>query len=158
MLLKQVNDLSNDPEKLKNLPHNLTIYHRLMDADAYRNKTVPSAGSLYEETQALVFAGSETVGATLMVGTFHLLRQSDKLRKLNAELMAAWPLLEGDEPKLRDLEKLPYLNAVIKESLRLSSGVVSGLLRVVPSTGATIDDMSVPPGVRFHPLYSSTAG
>lgn len=156
MLLKQVNDLTDDPEKLKNLPHKLTIYHRLMDGDAYRNKTVPSADSLYQEAQALVFAGSETVGATLMVGTFHLLQHPDKLQKFKAELLTAWPSLEGAEPKLRDLEKLPYLNAVIKESLRLSSGVVSGLLRVVPPTGATIDGLSVPPGVRLHHLLNLT--
>ena len=126
----------------------MTIYHRLMDAEAYRNKKVPSAGSLYEEAQALMFGGVDTVGNTLMVGTYHLLQQSDKLQKLKTELSAAWPSLNEHEPKLRDLKNLPYLNAVIKESLRLSSGVVSGLLRMVPSTGATIGGVSVPPGVR----------
>lgn len=146
LLLRQINDLTDNPEKLKLLPHNMTIYHRLMDAEAYRNKTVPSAGSLYEEAQALMFGGADTVGNTLMVGTYHLLQQSDKLQKLKTELSAAWPSLNEHEPKLRDLENLRYLNAVIKESLRLSSGVVSGLLRVVPSTGATIGGVAVPPG------------
>ncbi|KAF2870344.1 cytochrome P450 monooxygenase-like protein [Massariosphaeria phaeospora] len=146
LLRRQINDLTDDPEKLKFLPHNMTIYHRLMDAEAYRNKTVPSAGSLYEEAQALMFGGGDTVGNTMMVGTFHLLQQSDKLQKLKAELSEAWPSLNEHEPKLRDLEKMPYLNAVIKESLRLSSGVVSGLLRVVPPTGATIGAAVIPPG------------
>lgn len=154
MLLRQINDLTNDPEKLKLLPHSMTIFHRLMDAEAYRNKTVPSAGSLYEETQALMFGGIDTVGNTLMVGTYHLLQQSDKLQKLKAELSAAWPSLNEHEPKLRDLKNLPYLNAVIKESLRLSSGVVSGLLRVVPSTGATIGGVAVPPEVRSRSIPS----
>jgi len=45
------------------------------------------------------------------------------------------------------LEQMPYLNAVIKEGLRMSSGVVSGLLRIVPSPGATICDTFVPAGV-----------
>jgi cytochrome P450 len=127
----------------------MTIYHRLMDAEAYRNKTVPSAGSLYEEAQALMFAGADTVGNTLMLGTYHLLKQPETLQKLKSELAAAWPSLDGKEPKIRQLENLPYLNAVIKESLRLTSGVVSGLLRVVPPTGATIAGVSVPPGVCF---------
>lgn len=131
----------------------MTIYHRLMDAEAYRNKTVPSAGSLYEEAQALMFGGADTVGNTIMVGTFHLLQQTDKLQRLKKELSAAWPSLNGREPNVRDLETLPYLNAVIKESLRLSSGVVSGLLRVVPPTGATIDGVAVPPGV--HSMFCS---
>lgn len=124
----------------------MTIYHRLMDAEAYRNKTVPSAGSLYEEAQALMFGGADTVGNTLMVGTHHLLQQPAALQRVKAELLAAWPTLEI-EPKLRDLENLPYLNAIIKESLRISSGVVSGLLRVVPPTGATINGITVPPQV-----------
>jgi hypothetical protein len=158
LLLRQINGLTDDPENLKFLPHNMTIYHRLMDADAYRNKTVPSAGSLYEEAQALMFGGADTVGNTLMVGTFHLLQQPDKLQKLKTELLAAWPLLNEHEPKLRDLENLPYLNLVIKESLRLSSGVVSGLLRVVPSTGATIAGVTVPPGVRPRSVLNGDIG
>lgn len=121
----------------------MTIYHRLMDAEAYRSKTVPSIGSLYEEGQALMFGGTDTVGNALMVGTHYLLQQPETLEKLRIELHKVWPIIE-DEPSLQDLEKLPYLNSVIKESLRMSSGVVSGLLRVVPSTGATINGVNVP--------------
>jgi cytochrome P450 len=147
LLHRQINDLTDDPEKLKLLPHNMTIYHRLMDAEAYRNKTVPSAGSLYEEAQALMFGGVDTVGNTLMIGSHYLLQQPDKMLKLKTELSKAWPSLNDSDPKVRSLETLPYLNAVIKESLRMSSGVVSGLLRVVPSTGATITGITVAPGV-----------
>lgn len=146
LLLRQINDLTADPEKLKCLPHNMTIYHRLLDRDAYRDKTVPSAASLYEEGQALMFAGADTVGNTLLVGTFHLLKQPENRQKLKEELLAAWPLLNEDGPSLQHLEKLPYLNAIIKESLRLSSGVTAGLLRVVPANGATIAGVVIPPG------------
>lgn len=114
-----------------------------MDPEAFRDKIVPSTGSLYEESQALMFAGTDTVGNTLMVGTHHLLQQPDVLQNLRNELLTAWPTL-GIEPRLRDFETLPYLNAVIKESLRMSSGVVSGLLRVVPPMGATVDGITVP--------------
>lgn len=150
LLRKQINDLTDDPEKLKLLPHNNTIYHRLMDAEAYRNKTVPSPGSLYEEAQALMFGGADTVGNTLMIGTHRLLKHPKAMQKLKAELVHTWPSLDESGPALRVLEKLRYLNAVIKESLRLSSGVVSGLLRVVPPSGATIAGANVPPGVRGH--------
>jgi cytochrome P450 len=125
----------------------MTVYHRLLDPEAYRTKTVPSEGSLYEEAQALMFGGADTVGNTLMVGTHRLLMNPDKTQKLKTELREIWPELKDREPSLRELENLPYLNAVIKESLRLSSGVVSGLLRVVPAAGATITGVEVPPGV-----------
>lgn len=147
LLRQQINDLTDDPEKLKQLPHSLTIYHRLMDPEAFRDKTVPSGGSLYEEGQALMFGGADTVGNTLMVGTHHMLQRPEVLQTLKTELLNAWPTLV-QEPKLRDLESLPYLNAVIKESLRMSSGVVSGLLRVVPLSGATINGIAVPADVR----------
>ncbi|KAL1612220.1 hypothetical protein SLS60_000444 [Paraconiothyrium brasiliense] len=146
LLLHQINDLTNDPEKLKALPHNMTIYHRLLDADAYRDKTTPSAGSLYEEAQALMFGGADTVGNTIMVGTYYLLQNPEKQQTLKKELLRIWPSLKGPDPRVQDLESLPYLNAVIKESLRLSSGVISGLLRVVPPTGAKIAGIDVPPG------------
>ncbi|KAJ4357623.1 uncharacterized protein N0V89_002199 [Didymosphaeria variabile] len=152
LLLHQIDDLTNDPEKLKALPHNMTIYHRLLDADAYRDKTTPSAGSLYEEAQALMFGGADTVGNTLMVGAYYLLQNPEKQQTLKKELLSIWPSLNGPEPRVRDLESLPYLNAVIKESLRLSSGVISGLLRVVPPTGARIAGIDVPPGVNLHNL------
>lgn len=148
LLMHQINDLTNNPEKLKLLPHNMTVFHRLMDPDAHRDKKVPCTGSLYEETQALMFGGTDTTGNTLMVGAFHLLKEPAAWQKLKSELLAAWPLLEGEGPTLSELESLPYLNAVIKESLRLSSGVTSGLLRIVPSTGATISGVAVPPKVR----------
>jgi cytochrome P450 len=157
LLRRQINELVDDPEKLKLLPHNMTIYHRLMDADAYRNKTVPSSESLYEESQALMFGGADTVGNTLMLGTHHLLHQTIALQKLKSELRKVWPSLSENEPSTKDLENLPYLNAVIKESLRLSSGVTSGLLRMVPSTGATITGTAVPPGVCAFLIFNFTA-
>lgn len=120
-----------------------------MDKDAYKNGTVPSAGSLYEEGQALMFAGADTVGNTLMLGTYYLLKQDDTYKAFKTELQNAWSNLEV-APDLRELEQLPYLNAVIKESLRMSSGVVSGLLRIVPKQGAKIGGHYIPGGVSHH--------
>jgi cytochrome P450 len=134
----------------------MTIYHRLMDPDAHRDKQIPSADSLYEEAQALMFGGTDTVGNTLMVGAFHLLKHPGTMQRLKSELCAAWPSLTGSEPTVRDLERLPYLTAVIKESLRLSSGVTAGLLRIVPATGATIAGVEVPPQVCFAVLLWAT--
>lgn len=124
----------------------MTIFHQLMDKEAYRTGTVPSAQSLYDEAQALMFAGADTVGNTLMLGTYYLLKQDDTLGALTKELRRAWPKLH-EAPTLKTFEQLPYLTAVIKESLRMSSGVVSGLLRIVPGQGAKIADKAIPGGV-----------
>jgi Cytochrome P450 len=125
----------------------MTVYHQLLNKEVYRANTVPSAGSLYEESQALMFGGGDTTGHALMVGTFHLIQKQPRVHKrLREELLDAWSQLE-DEPTLRSLEKLPYLTAVIKEALRMDSGVVSGLARVVPDGGASIDGTIVPRSV-----------
>jgi cytochrome P450 len=154
MIKAQIRDLTKYPENLKHLPHNMTIYHQLLDKDAYRTHTAPCEGSLYEEAQALMYAGSDTTGNTLMVGTFHLLKQPETYRKFKKEILSVWPKLDTDTPSLRELERLPYFNAVIKESLRISVGVVSGLLRVVPKEGAKICDTFVPGGVSSSSLFS----
>ncbi|KAH7062170.1 cytochrome P450 monooxygenase-like protein [Macrophomina phaseolina] len=151
LLRAQIRELVRDPERaLDGLPHDMTIYHRLMDPSAYRggDGEVPGEGSLYEEAQALMFGGADTVGNALMVGSFHLLREGEKYERLKQELEGAWPVLEGQEagPSAKELAELPYLDAVIKEALRMSSGVVAGLLRVVPKEGAVIAGMSVPGG------------
>jgi cytochrome P450 len=92
-----------------------------------------------------MFAGADTTGNTLMLGTYYLLKNSITYKKLKEELKSCWPEL-SEVPQLRQLEQLPYLNAVIKEALRMSSGVVSGLLRVVPEGGAKIASHYVPAG------------
>ncbi|KAF2084174.1 cytochrome P450 monooxygenase-like protein [Saccharata proteae CBS 121410] len=147
MLRRRIGALAANPEEgLNHLPHGSTIFHRLMDRAAHKTGTLPSSGSLYEEAQALLFAGSDTVGHTLMVGTFHLLKRPDACKKLKRELEDAWPLLDSGTPSAKELEKLVYLDAVIKEALRLSLGVVSGLPRIVPAGGAKIAGTAVPGG------------
>ncbi|USW53498.1 Putative cytochrome P450 [Septoria linicola] len=53
-------------------------------------------------------------------------------------------------PSIDRLERLPYLTAIIKESLRLSPSVPAPLPRIVPSTSGTtptvISNRTIPPG------------
>ncbi|PPQ66756.1 hypothetical protein CVT24_008713 [Panaeolus cyanescens] len=100
--------------------------------------------SLLDEALSIIQAGSDTVGNTCTLGVYHVLRRESIRQQLIAELMTAFP--EDDQPlDLRVLQSLPYLNAVIKESLRLSHGFVTPLPRVVGETGATIGGIEVPP-------------
>jgi cytochrome P450 len=149
MIKAQIKDLVREPEKINHLPHNMTIYHCLMDKEAYRNNTVPCEGSLFEETQALLFAGSDTTGNAFLVGFFHLLKDRGRHAKLKEEIQSAWDAAGPLEPEARAFESLPYLNAVIKEALRLSVGVTTGLPRMVPASGAVIANVVVPGGVRM---------
>lgn len=108
ILKAQIRDLTRNPDGLRNLPHSTTIYHELLRPEAYRSNTVPNADSLYDEAQALLFAGADTTGMTLMHGSFYVLTSPNVYQRLKEELVSAWPILE-DTPDLYDLQKLPYL-------------------------------------------------
>lgn len=117
-----------------------------MSPEASKTGTAISRGSCFEEAQALLFGGADTVGNALTVTTFNLLKRPEHYRRLKKEINEAWPVLD-EQPSLRELGQLPYLDAVIHEGLRMSSGVVGGLLRVVPAQGALICGNQVPGGV-----------
>ncbi|KAF7195669.1 Cytochrome P450 monooxygenase [Pseudocercospora fuligena] len=144
LLGAQVNEVVNNPLTLQKTPH-ATIYHRLMDQEANTATGVPSPGSLYEEAQALFFGGAESSGNTTMIGIYHILQSPAILKRLKDELRTIWPD-RNDIPPLEQLEKLPYLTAIIKESLRLSPSVPAPLPRIVPSAGATISGGRIPGG------------
>jgi hypothetical protein len=103
----QVNDVIKNPENLLGAPHRI-IYHELLNREASKGAPLPSAGSLYEEAQALMFGGGDTTGNTLMLGTFHLLESPDLVARMKEELREAWPVLLNS-PTLEELEKLPFL-------------------------------------------------
>jgi cytochrome P450 len=144
VLGKQVKDVIANPESLKDAPHP-TIYHRLLDPEAYKGHPIPDYTALYEEAQTMMFAGGVTVGDALMTGHFHVLDQPALYKRLRAEVLTVWPRIDSP-PTLEAFEALPVLTATIKEALRMSPGACSPLLRVVPPTGATISGKSIPGG------------
>ncbi|KAL2001924.1 hypothetical protein VTN02DRAFT_982 [Thermoascus thermophilus] len=92
----------------------------------------------------LILAGSETT-ATLLAGcTYHLLRNPDVYRRLAGEIRGAFA--DEGEITLASVAQLPYLHAVLEESLRIYPPVPSILPRLVPEGGAVIDRRFVPGG------------
>ncbi|OJJ95674.1 hypothetical protein ASPACDRAFT_126465 [Aspergillus aculeatus ATCC 16872] len=96
----------------------------------------------------VMFTGVYTVATTLTAATYYLMRDENFLRKLQQELAMAWPDATQPCPSATVLEKLPYLSAVIKETLRLTAGVNSPIPRITPETGMTIAGTYVPGGVQ----------
>ncbi|KAK7050055.1 hypothetical protein VNI00_005487 [Paramarasmius palmivorus] len=100
---------------------------------------------MISEAFGLRIAGSDTIANACMIGTRYLIQEDGVREKLAKELETAWPDRRSRIP-LERLEKLPYLTAVIKESLRFSSGIVTPMTRVAPESGAVIAGHPVPPG------------
>ncbi|KAF2645032.1 cytochrome P450 [Massarina eburnea CBS 473.64] len=89
-------------------------------------------------------AGSETT-ATLLSGlTYHLLANTDTMAKLTKEIRETFSGLE--EMSIESIAQLPYLNACIKEGLRLNPPIALALPRKTPPEGSTICGSYVPPG------------
>lgn len=98
--------------------------------------------SLGSQASALILAGSGTTAATLTYAAWAILSHPAVRSKLEREVSGL--------PKDYDdtvLERLPYLKAVITESLRLYGSAPGGLPRVTPAKGIQIKDMYIPPGV-----------
>lgn len=75
-----------------------------------------TAQQLRDETMTLFLAGHETTALTL-AWTWHLLAENARTEVLLHEELCR--VLGGRSPQMEDLERLPYLDGVISESLRL---------------------------------------
>ena len=94
---------------------------------------------LLAEAQAVIGAGTETTGNTLSVFTYHVLARPSILQRLKAELADGAVDRTGSSELMeyRTLERLPYLQACVKEALRLATGVSSRLPRVNRTASTT---------------------
>ena len=91
------------------------------------------------EAQAtiIILAGSETTATALTAATYHILSNHDVYEKLCNEIRGSFA--SSAEIALQDvLPKLPYLDAVIKETLRIHTPIGNGFPRVVPDTGGVV--------------------
>ncbi|ODM14270.1 hypothetical protein SI65_10325 [Aspergillus cristatus] len=100
---------------------------------------------LMNEGFGLATAGTETTARSLSLATYHLLSREDVRNKLRGELTEAIPTLDV-RPTWNQLEKLPYLSAVINETLRLSTGFSSRSPRIAPTETLVYKDYTIPPG------------
>ncbi|KAH8648146.1 cytochrome P450 [Tricladium varicosporioides] len=84
---------------------------------------------------ANIGAGADTVSATLQALFYNLLRNKEVLLELRKEIDGA---NLADVPTYEETQKLPLLQACIKEALRFHTPVAFGLPRVVPKGGVSV--------------------
>lgn len=106
-------------------------------------------GTVHTTFMVLTTAGSETT-ATALSGTLnYLVNNPDKLENLTREVRGAFP--QENDIDLEALRKLPYLNAVLNEGLRLCPPIPWVLPRRVPEGGDTVCGTWLPGGVWRNP-------
>ena len=115
-----------------------------------------SIPEIENNSNVLIVAGSETVGTALTGTTNYLIKTPSVLQKLTNEVRSAFS--KHEDMTFSALTKLPYLNAVIEEGLRLGPPVPSGLARVVPAGGGTVCGEWLPQGVSIFNFVFSSIG
>ncbi|KAM0794180.1 cytochrome P450 [Usnea florida] len=74
-----------------------------------------SAERLKHEAASITGAGIETTKTALSLDTFHILDNVNILKRLREELFLTIPDLSAPMPIVPELEKLPYLTAIVQE-------------------------------------------
>lgn len=147
--IAEIKATENTPKWQYDVSHP-TIFHEMLSS-----KILPpnekTTKRLAQDGQILVQGGTLTTSWVLTICTFHLLNRPSTLRRLRDELFKAIPDPAEVAP-LAELEQIPYLRAVIKESLRLGFGTSGRLTRVCPDETLTYTDAAsgrqypIPPG------------
>ncbi|KAI1116506.1 cytochrome P450 [Nemania sp. NC0429] len=114
-----------------------------------QNDGLPPHEKIYDrishEGVTVLAAGGETGSATLMMATYFILSdKGDILARLREEV---GPLMSNgvSRPSVAELERLPWLTAVVKEALRIST-VTARLTRVAPDEALRFGDWVMPAG------------
>ncbi|OKP06708.1 Pisatin demethylase [Penicillium subrubescens] len=122
--------------------------------DTFLNKvlTMEAAGSIgnpniLDACSSNITAGSDTTAISLSSCLYYLYTNPDKLKKLRDEIdtMAADGRI-SDPVTFREAQGMTYLQAVIKEALRLHPAVGTMLARVVPKGGMELEGHYFPEG------------
>ena len=93
----------------------------------------------------LVLGGSETSATLLSGAVYYLLKYPHLMQKLVDEIRGEFK--QEEDINIVTVSKLTYLQAVIKEALRIFPPVTSGSPRVVDGSGKAIEGVMVPAGV-----------
>ncbi|KAF3801981.1 Cytochrome P450 monooxygenase sdnE [Colletotrichum gloeosporioides] len=116
----------NEKPRLGQTGH-ATVFHEMLASSLPSEELEHKR--MQHEAESLIGAGLETTAWTLALGSFYILHDADVYAKLESELKSAVP--DATQiPPWATLETLPYLTAIVKETLRMGMGVIERLVRI----------------------------
>ena len=103
------------------------------------------------EATLQILAGSDSTATTLRMSICFLLTNPPVYKKLRDEIDAAVKGQQVSSPVVKNSEAttLPYLSAVIKESLRVWQPLNGIATKVAPPEGITVNGISIPGGTQL---------
>ncbi|EME87126.1 uncharacterized protein MYCFIDRAFT_130725 [Pseudocercospora fijiensis CIRAD86] len=122
-----------------------TLFDHLVNSDLPSSEM--SVERLASEAQVILGAGTVTTAQSMSHLVVNILLRPEVENRLREELATLMKHLgEARLPEARELEKLPYLQACIKEGLRLSHGLMHRLPRIAPDVALDCNGWIIPPG------------
>ena len=86
---------------------------------------------------ANIVAGSDTTAGTMCAAVYYILKHPSVAQKLCQELRSASLSMPA---QWKEIQPLPYLDAVMRETMRIAPGVSMLMERIVPEGGFTLPD------------------
>ncbi|TFY58023.1 hypothetical protein EVJ58_g6664 [Rhodofomes roseus] len=133
--IKTMADLANEiiaDRKANPTDKNDLLNRMLLGKDPKTGKSL-SDENIKNNLLTFLIAGHETTSSTLSFSMYFILKKPEVMRKLREELDE---VLGDEPPQVGDLHKLPYLNACLRESLRM--GPAAPMRSVEASEDTTI--------------------
>lgn len=137
-------------KRYENKDKDTTPYADMLD----RFRRVDNSGSTLMNDQDVlmaalgnIFAGSDTTAISLRSLFYYLMKSPNCLSKLLAEIDEADAKGQLSEiVTFAESQKMPYMQACLKEAMRMHPAVGLALERIVPAEGCDIDGYHIPPG------------
>lgn len=111
----------------------------------YNDERGMETSEIHTNAALLIQAGSETTATALGACHFYTQKNPDCYQRLAEEIRSSFQ--SEDEMTFLSVARLPYLNAVIEESLRMYPPAPAIGPRVVPAGGAMVCGQYLPGGV-----------
>jgi cytochrome P450 family 628 len=119
------------------------IMSALLKADRFMSSEKDEDLLLEGNVRLLIIAGADTTATTLSYVSYYLAKDKSVVKKLRQEL-AEYGVRDDDTFEVPRVAKLPYLNAVIDEALRMHPPTPGGLHRKPPPEGVRLGDRYIP--------------
>ena len=146
-MVDQIEEIQRDRAQGNVSRNKGTIFTEMMEAPLVPSEMETTR--IADEAAGIVGAALETTKWALSVITYYVLSDREILNRLKKELNDA----QAHSLSIPELEKLPYLMAVIQEGLRVSYGTIGRSPRIHRTRALQYGDYAIPPGT---PVSTST--
>ncbi|KAK6506339.1 hypothetical protein TWF506_011257 [Arthrobotrys conoides] len=137
---EQIDGFLQDPHKAKAKTTHKTIFETLVEGDSAIKL---SKRALVGDSMVLIGAGTETTATTVAEAMYRACIYPELQTRLHEELVKVFPS-KTDEITLAKAEKIQYIIAFLKETLRIASPIPGRIARQTPVEGVMCQGKFLP--------------